>query len=168
MDKRWIAIFLVVVACGDDSDTSSGTTNNTTSTNNTTNNSTLGTNNSTDGQTSNSNTSTNNSTNNTSTNNTANNVSSSNNATNNDTTPVNNMTTGGATCMEILQCLLVCNTGDELCIQTCKESGSADAQVKIDAYLMCVDTLCADATGVTELTECVLDQCGEEQDACLE
>jgi len=92
------------------------------------------------------------------------------NATNNSTSTNNstNNISAGVTCMEILQCLLVCNTEDEICRQDCKETGSPAAHRKIDAYLGCVDTLCADATGVTELTECVLDKCGTEQAACLE
>ncbi len=170
MDKRllWIGVVLGLAACGGDDDVASGTnmsSNNTTSgmSNNTTNNAV---------------------TNNTeldaggdvatsdadqgSANNTANNAT--NNATNNTTTTNNsvNNITSGVTCMEVLQCLLVCNTEDDVCMQDCKDTGSPAAHTKIDAYLGCVDTLCADATGVTELTECVLDQCGAEQKSCLE
>lgn len=173
MDKRWlwIGVVLGLAACGGDDDVTpeSNTSSNSTvngmsnnSTNNVEANNTeadAGADVATDPDQGAVNNTVNNATNNT-----------ANNATNNTTTTNNsaNNISSGVTCMEILQCLLVCNTEDAVCMQDCKDTGSPAAHTKIDAYLGCVDTLCADATGVTELTECVLDKCGEEQAACLE
>lgn len=177
MKLRWFWILMVLggVACGDDessegdlnSENSNLVVNNTAgSTNNQSSdeNNTSSTNNVTNNQ-DNFNTATSNDTNNTTTNNANNSNSSNNSGTTNTAT---NNEVGAANCMEIMQCLLVCNTGDLECQDACKANGSDDAQVKIGAYLGCVDTLCAEATGVTELTECVLANCGAEQDACLE
>lgn len=176
MKLRWFWILMVLggVACGDD-ESSEGDPNSENS-NLVVNNATASTNNqnsennasSTDNVTNNQdnfNTATSNDTNNTTTNNANNSNSSNNSGTTNTAT---NNEVGAADCMEIMQCLLVCNTGDLECQDACKANGSDDAQVKIGAYLGCVDTLCAEATGVTELTECVLANCGAEQDACLE
>ncbi len=173
MNKRllWIGVIMGLAACGGDDDSSSSSKSNSSANNLS------------------SNGSTNNSTNNVENNgpdvdagsdsgfadadpsgdDAANNATSNNSS--NNTTSTNNTTTNiaaGVTCMEILQCLLVCNTEDEVCRQDCKDTGSPAAHRKIDAYLGCVDTVCADATGVTELTECVLDKCSVEQAACLE
>jgi hypothetical protein len=170
MDKRllWIGVVLGLAACGGDDDvtpdpntasnnTVSGLSNNSTSNayaNNT--EADAGS----DVVTTDPDQSSHNDTGNNATNNATNNTVATNNSANN--------ITSGVTCMEILQCLLICNTEDTMCMQDCKDTGSPAAHTKIDAYLGCVDTLCADATGVTELTECVLDKCGEQQAACLE
>lgn len=178
MDRKilWIVMALAFAGCGDDgNDSTAGLQNHATGNNDTSganDNASLQTNSGTnasadpngttgDGTNQNNATATNGNT--ASTNNT------NNDSTNNDTgaTP-DNLTTGAASCMEILQCLLVCNTEDHACRQDCEKSGTADAQDQIGAYLGCVDELCADATGVTELTECTLDHCGDAQNACLD
>lgn len=170
MDKRllWIGVVLGLAACGGDDDVTPGTntsSNNTVSgmSNNSTNNAYTD-NAEADAGADVANTDPDQGLGNNTTNNATNGATNNTVATNNS---ANNITSG-VTCMEILQCLLVCNTEDAVCMQDCKDTGSPAAHTKIDAYLGCVDTLCAEATGVTELTECVLDKCAEQQAACLE
>lgn len=99
------------------------------------------------------------------------NTSTNNTATNNTTNNTNNTSSNnqmmGISCMEILQCLLVCTTGDETCQAECSSQGTPSAQMEIDAFLGCVDTHCEDAMTVTTLTECTLENCSEEQNTCL-
>lgn len=173
MNKRllWIGVMLGLAACGGDDDASSSSQSNSSSNNLSSNNSsTSETNNvenngpqadaGSDSAFAEADSGFVDAGNNTTSNNSSNNTTSTNNSTNN--------IAAGVTCMEILQCLLVCNTEDEICRKDCKDTGSPAAHKKIDAYLGCVDTACADAPGATELTECVLAKCKTEQAACLE
>lgn len=163
----WIASLVVGLGCGDDESAPANQVNaNVASSNNAT-NADENTGNTNQGSENNLNVGETNNQKNASTNNTSTNNTLTNNTANNATNNTTNNQPMGISCMEILQCLLVCTTGDEECQAECSSQGTEDAQKEIDAFLGCVDMYCEDAMTVTTLTECTLEYCSEEQNTCL-
>jgi hypothetical protein len=158
----WVlAAVCLVTACSSSDDSSTNNANNSSGENNA--NNTNSQNNTNSNTANNSNNTDNNASNNS--NNSSNNVSNNVNNTNNADMGTDMM--GTLSCNEILQCLLGCDSGDVPCENNCVGQGTPLAQMQISNFLSCVDTNCAEAMGVTELTECTLTNCSDEQNACL-
>lgn len=74
---------------------------------------------------------------------------------------------GTAQCLEVTNCVLGC--ADATCVDTCIESGDADAQYLSNLLLMClIDNGCLDTTTQEEFDACVGTFCVNETSVCLD
>jgi hypothetical protein len=74
--------------------------------------------------------------------------------------------TGPETCEAVQDCYSACAAGDQACVQSCYDSGTATAQAQLDALSACLSAQCAGLTGDAWVT-CAYDKCAGPIDACF-
>ena len=70
-----------------------------------------------------------------------------------------------AECLALNRCLGMCN-GDQACSQQCQMNASAEANMRFQAILQCIDReMCRDLSGRADI-DCVNERCVDELLAC--